>query len=62
MIAFILPLILLFLFGFGINFDTNTVKIGIVDLDNTEISRDISRSLYNTRYLDCAFFKTAKEA
>lgn len=62
LIAFILPLILLFLFGFGINFDTNTVKIGIVDLDNTEISRDISRSLYNTRYLDCAFFKTAKEA
>ena len=31
LIAFILPLILLFLFGFGVNFDTNTVKVGIVD-------------------------------
>ncbi len=62
LIAFIMPLVLLFLFGYGINFDTNTVKIGVVDNDNTEITRDIKRSLQNTRYLDCYFYKTTNEA
>ena len=62
LIAFIMPLMLLFLFGFGINFDTNTVKIGIVDFDNTEISRDISQSLVNSKYLDCQFYKTINSA
>lgn len=62
LIAFILPLILLFLFGFGINFDTNTVKIGIVDEDYTKISREIVQSFLNTRYLDCSFYKTTNEA
>ncbi len=62
LIAFVLPLILLFLFGFGVNFDTNTVKIGIVDLDYTKESREIVQSLINTRYLEPYFFKTTKEA
>ena len=62
LIAFILPLILLFLFGFGVNFDTNTVRIGIIDQDNTKDSRDIIQSLKNTRFLEVIFFKTVKEA
>ncbi|MCD8024387.1 MAG: ABC transporter permease [Candidatus Gastranaerophilales bacterium] len=62
LIAFIMPLILLFLFGFGINFDTNTVKIGIVNQDNTKETRGIINSMQNTRYLDCIFYKNVKEA
>lgn len=62
LIAFILPLILLFLFGFGVNFDTNTVKIGIVDLSNSVESRNFIQSLNNTKYLDTTFYKTTKEA
>lgn len=62
LIAFIVPLILLFLFGYGINFDTNTVKIGIVDLDNTETTRDLRQSLINTKFLDCYFYKTTDTA
>ena len=62
LIAFILPLILLFLFGFGVNFDTNTVKIGIVDLSNSVESRNFIQSLKNTRYLDTSFYKTTNEA
>lgn len=62
LMGFVMPLILLFLFGYGINFDTNTVKIGIVDLDNTEITRDIRNSFLNTRYLDCYFYKSTNEA
>lgn len=62
LIAFILPLILLFLFGFGVNFDTNTVKIGIVDLSNSVESRNFIQSLKNTKYLDTSFYKTTNEA
>ena len=62
LIAFILPLILLFLFGFGVNFDTNTVKIGVVDLSHSIESRDFIQSLKGTKYLDTKFFKTTNEA
>lgn len=62
LIAFVLPLILLFLFGFGVNFDTNTVKIGIVDLSNSVESRNFIQSLKNTKYLDTSFYKTTNEA
>ncbi len=62
LIAFILPLILLFLFGFGVNFDTNTVKIGIVDLSNSKESRDFVQSLNNTKYLECSHYKTTNQA
>lgn len=62
LIAFVLPLILLFLFGFGVNFDTNTVKIGIVDRSNSVESRNFIQSLKNTKYLDTSFYKTTNEA
>lgn len=62
LIAFVLPLILLFLFGFGINFDTNTIKIGIIDENNTILSRDIKESLNNTKFLDCIYIKNEIEA
>lgn len=62
LIAFVLPLILLFLFGFGVNFDTNTVKIGIVDQSNSVESRNFIQSLKNTKYLDTSFYKTTNEA
>lgn len=60
--AFLMPLILLFLFGFGINFDTNTVNIGIVDQDNSDITRDVIDGLKNTKYLNCYFYKTTNLA
>ena len=62
LIAFVLPLILLFLFGFGVNFDTNTVKIGIVDQSNSVESSNFIQSLKNTKYLDTSFYKTTNEA
>lgn len=62
LIAFILPLILLFLFGFGVNFDTNIVKIGIVNLDNSKITRDIEERLFLTRYLNPYQYKTVNLA
>lgn len=60
--AFLMPLVLLILFGFGINFDTNTVNIGIVNQDNSDVTRDIIEGLKNTKYLNCYFYKNTNFA
>ncbi|MGH7003566.1 MAG: ABC transporter permease, partial [Alphaproteobacteria bacterium] len=41
LIAFVLPLILLFLFGYGVSLDTGRTRIGLVDEDPTPLSRDL---------------------
>ena len=50
LIAFILPVILLFLFGFGINFDTNTVKIGVLLEDKNPITVEILNTMRHSRF------------
>lgn len=62
LIAFILPVILLFLFGFGINFDTNTVKIGVLIEDKNPTTVEILDTMRHSRYLDVKVFNTRHEA
>jgi len=62
LIAFLLPVILLFLFGFGINFDTNTVKIGIILEDKTPTTLEILDTMRHSRFLDIKVFNTRKAA
>jgi ABC-2 type transport system permease protein len=51
-VAFILPAILLFLFGFGISFDTNKVKIGLVIEEAAPDTNFFAASLSNTPYFE----------
>ncbi len=62
LIAFILPVILLFLFGFGINFDTNTVKIGVIIEDKTPTTLEILDAMRFSRFLNVFVFESRKEA
>lgn len=62
LIAFILPLILLFLFGFGINFDTNTVKIGVILEDKTPLTVEILDTMRHSRFLNITVFGSRSEA
>lgn len=62
LIAFLLPVILLFLFGFGINFDTNTVKIGVILEDKTPATVEILDTMRHSRYLDVRIYNSKKEA
>ena len=41
-LAVIMPLIMLFLFGYAVNLDVEQVAVGIYDLDNTPASRDLT--------------------
>ena len=44
LIAFVLPLILLFLFGYGVSLDANHLKIGLVIEDSSEPAQSLAAS------------------
>lgn len=51
-VAFVLPALLLFLFGFGISFDATRLKIGLVIEEPTPTAREFLVALANTPYFD----------
>ncbi|KGP62686.1 membrane protein [Legionella norrlandica] len=52
LIAFVLPLILLFIFGYGVNLDTDRIKFGLVLENYDSTSNSLSQSFNNSRFLD----------
>ena len=52
LIAFVLPVILLLIFGFGINLDANTVKIAVVVEDAGAEAHRFAQTLEGSRYFD----------
>jgi ABC-2 type transport system permease protein len=52
LIAFILPVILLFIFGYGINLDTNKVKLGVVMEDNGAEAQRFVAVLSGSPYIE----------
>ncbi len=51
-LAFMIPLLLIFLFGYALSLDVDNVKTVVLDHDNTDISRDLIRKLDASRYFD----------
>ncbi|MEO8666742.1 MAG: ABC transporter permease [Ignavibacteria bacterium] len=49
-IIFVLPVLLLTIFGYAITLDVNTIKLGIYDQDKTEESRDFVNSFSGSQY------------
>jgi ABC-2 type transport system permease protein len=54
LIAFVLPPILLFLFGYAVNLDTARTRIGLAVLDSSEASRSLSTAFQNSRWFKVA--------
>ncbi len=52
LIAFVLPAILLFLFGYGVSLDLTHVKVGLVIEDSTPEIQSFVKSFANSRYFD----------
>ncbi|MDD5275933.1 MAG: ABC transporter permease [Methylovulum sp.] len=50
-IAFVLPVVLLFIFGYGINLDSSAVTIGLVLEDTGPEARRFANNLYGSPYL-----------
>ncbi len=49
-ISFLMPIVMLMLFGFAVNADVNNVALTICDNDNTELSRELSAMYANSYY------------
>lgn len=50
LIAFVLPVVMLFIFGYGINLDSTAVSIGLVLEDKSPEARHFADSLYGSPY------------
>lgn len=51
LIAFVLPLLLLFIFGYGVNLDSNRIRIGLVLEDSTPDIASLATAFTNSRFL-----------
>ena len=51
-LAFIVPTVLMLLFGFGLSFDVENLPLAIVDRDHSALSRDYAYRFINSRYFD----------
>jgi ABC-2 type transport system permease protein len=52
LIAFGIPLIMLFLFGYGLSLDTYNIKVGVVIEDFSNEARSLAYAFSNTSYFD----------
>ena len=49
-IAFVLPVVMLFIFGYGINLDSSGLRVGLVLEDTSPEARHFADSLYGSAY------------
>ncbi len=49
-LAFIIPLLLILLFGYALSLDVDNIRVVVVDHDQTDLSRDLIRSLDASSY------------
>jgi len=61
LIAFVLPLILLFLFGYGVSLDTSRTRIGIVIEATTPAAEDLAASFAASRYFDATIGRDRRQ-
>lgn len=52
LIAFVLPLIFLFLFGYGVSLDANTIRVGIIMEDTSPEARRFAEAFEGTPYYE----------
>lgn len=55
LIAFILPIFLLFIFGFGVNLDTSRMRIGVVSIDNSAETKAFINALSGSPFIEVIF-------
>ncbi|MGO8697981.1 MAG: ABC transporter permease [Limisphaerales bacterium] len=61
LIAFVLPVVLMFIFGYGINLDSSAVNLGLVLEDKSPEARHFEDNLYGSPYLNVIAGQTQVE-
>jgi len=58
LIAFILPLVMLFIFGYGINLDSSRLRIGLWSEDDGRDANNFTSALTGSSWLDVHFYES----
>ena len=61
LIAFVLPLVLLFLFGYGVSLDTARTRVGLVIESQTPLTQDLAASFQASRYFDVSIGRDRRD-
>jgi ABC-2 type transport system permease protein len=61
LIAFVLPMILLFLFGYGVSLDTTRTRVALVIEEATPLTRDLAASFETSRYFSVVSGRDRRE-
>src|ERR1700722_13015095 len=61
LISVVLPLLLLFLYGFGVSLDLNHLRLGLVLEDTSPDAMDFAHSLLDSRYFDVKIARDRRE-
>ena len=61
LVAFVLPLILLFIFGYGVNLDSNKMKIGLVSKDRSSEVSSLIHTFTNSRFFEVTMGQDRRE-
>lgn len=59
--AFLLPILLVFLYGTGVSLDLDHLKVGLVLEDTSPIAQNFTASLQNSRYFDVTIVRDRRE-
>jgi len=49
-IIFLMPLLMMFIYGYSISFDLEHIQVGIIDFSNTDLSHRLIKKFSNNRY------------
>lgn len=61
LIAFVLPVVLLFLFSYAVSLDVSDVRIGVVQESSSASAQSLEAAFSGTRYLDVTFAHDRRE-
>lgn len=61
LIAGLLPILLIFVFGYGVSLDANVIRIGLVLEDTSSLARSLSDAFLHTRYFSTEVKHNRKE-
>ena len=60
-IIFLLPIIMILLYGYAITFDIKEIKLGILDYDHTDASRELVQKLTSSNYFKITAYLQNRE-
>lgn len=62
LIAFVLPIVMLFIYGFGLNLDSSKIRLGIVMEDTSTEARHLEDAFFDSPFIAATHFNSRSDA